>query len=86
MYSLQSSVMEEMNVDKMRVRDEQNVLKTKVNDTDARLESEIQNLRATIDEVRWETIKTVAGNVFDNLRDLTFSDCLLVRSRYSSMG
>jgi multidrug resistance efflux pump len=58
---LQAGVRLDMNLDKARVRDEQNALLSKIKQTESKLETEIGQMRAAIENVRWDTIKTIGA-------------------------
>ena len=58
---LQSGVRLDMNLDKGRVRDEQNVLQLKIKETESTMEQEISQLRVSVQNVKWDTIKTIGA-------------------------
>jgi hypothetical protein len=61
---MQASIRLDMNLEKARVRDEQSVVQMKIKETESRLEQEVTQLRANIENVRWDTIKTIGGMFF----------------------
>lgn len=58
---LQAGVRLDMNLDKARVRDEQNALLYKIKQTESKLETEISQMRNGIENVHWDTIKTIGA-------------------------
>ena len=58
---LQGGTRLDMNLDKARIRDEQSVLQLKINEAQANMEQEISQLRASIDNVKIDTIKTIGA-------------------------
>lgn len=60
---LQSGVRMEMEVDSARVKDEQHVMTGRVVKLEASLDEEIKGVRQSIDDVRRDTIKTIALTV-----------------------
>ena len=57
----QAGVRLDMNLDKARVRDEQNALLYKIKQTESKLETEISQMRNGIENVHWDTIKTIGA-------------------------
>lgn len=51
----------DMNLDKARIRDEQSVVQMKIKETETKMEQEVAQLRASIENVRIDTIKTIGG-------------------------
>ena len=58
---LQSSMRLDMNLDKARIRDEQNLLILKINESQAKMEQETTQLNASIDNVKFDTIKAIGA-------------------------